>query len=229
MRSQRRPATTALTRTLTITDTTKGTSTSVTLAGDYTGSTWTVTSDGSGGANVVDPPGTAAQIANGATLDINAPSSEAVTFNGGTGSLVIDQPSTFHGQISGFTGTTPDPSHSDTIDLVGINYNSAQFSETYNTSSGVLTVSDGSKTASLTFDNFNATFVFASDGNGGTLIYDPPAAEAKVGTSNRVVADGSHQVPPLAADLVHDLLQRRTRSAAHRACCLPQALITTTG
>ena len=50
------------------------------------------------------------------------------------------------------------------IDLVGINHGSAHFSQAYNTSSGVLTVSDGSTTTSLTFDNFNATFDFASHG-----------------------------------------------------------------
>ena len=182
---------------------------SLTLTGNYSSSTFTVTPV-SGGVDIVDPPATTAAIANSATLDINAPSSETVTFNGGTGSLVLDQPSTFDGQISGFTGTASDPTHSDTIDLVGINYDSAHFSETYNTSSGVLTVSDGSTTTSLTFDNFNATFDFASDGNGGTLIYDPPVAESKVDTSNRVVADGSHQVPPMAADQgtfggVHDI------------------------
>jgi hypothetical protein len=172
---------------------------SLTLTGNYSSSTFTVTPV-SGGVDIVDPPATAAAIANGATLDINAPSNETVTFNGGTGSLVLDQSSTFSGQISGFTGTAPDSAHSDTIDLVGVNYDSAHFSETYNTSNGVLTVSDGSTTARLTFDNFNATFEFASDGNGGTLIYDPPAAEFKADTGNRVVADGPHQVPPPASD-----------------------------
>ena len=146
---------------------------SLTLTGNYSSSTFTATAV-SGGVDIVDPPATAAAIANGATLDVNAPSSETVTFNGGTGSLVLDQPSTFSGQISGFTGTAPDPTQSDTIDLVNINYNSVHFSETYNTSSGVLGVSDGSTTASLTFDNFNGTLDFASDGNGGTLITDPP-------------------------------------------------------
>ncbi len=159
---------------LTVTDLTQGTHEFVTLVGNYTSSTWTVTSDGSGGANVVDPPATAVTIAEGVTLDINATSSETVTYNGGTGSLVLDQPNTFSGHIAGFTGTAPDPAHSDTIDLVGINYNSAQFSETYDASNGVLKVTDGSTSASLTFDNFNGTLDFASDGNGGTLITDPP-------------------------------------------------------
>jgi hypothetical protein len=62
-----------------------------------------------------------------------------------------------------------------TCDLVGINYGSALFAETYNSQTGLLTVTDGTHTASITFDNFNATLDFASDGNGGTLITDPPA------------------------------------------------------
>jgi hypothetical protein len=49
------------------------------------------------------------------------------------------------------------------------------FAETYNASSWVLTVTDGNKSARLTFDNFNGIFDFASDGHGGTLITDLPA------------------------------------------------------
>ena len=99
-----------------------------------------------------------------------------MTFTGGTGSLVIDDPVDFNGHISGFTGTAPDAEHSDTIDLVGIDFNSTQFDETYNASTGLLSVTDGSHAASFTFDNFKATLDFASDGKGGTLITDPPAA-----------------------------------------------------
>jgi len=39
-------------------------------------------------------------------------------------------------------------------------------------------VTDGNHTASLTFVDFNATLDFASDGNGGTLITDPPATDS---------------------------------------------------
>jgi hypothetical protein len=45
----------------------------------------------------------------------------------------------------------------------------------------VLTVSDGTNTAELTFSDFTGGFNFASDGNGGTLIYDPPASKAATG------------------------------------------------
>jgi hypothetical protein len=46
------------------------------------------------------------------------------------------------------------------------------FPETYNASSGVLTVTEGNNSARLTLDNFNGTFDFVSDGHGGTLITD---------------------------------------------------------
>ncbi len=39
-------------------------------------------------------------------------------------------------------------------------------------------MTDGSHSASLTFDNFDGTLSFASDGNGGTLITDPPTTRS---------------------------------------------------
>ena len=177
---------------LTVTDSTQHTSASVILVGNYTaanGILWTVASDGHGGVDVVDPPAPTATIAAGASLDVQAPSAEMVIFNGGTGLLVLDQPNTFNGHISGFTGTAPDPAHSDTIDLVGVNYNSAQFSETYNASTGLLTVTDGNNSARLTLDKFDGTLNFASDGNGGTLITDPPKTVSAEGTIS--IAGGS--------------------------------------
>ncbi|MGA2893337.1 MAG: hypothetical protein ABSE22_10730 [Xanthobacteraceae bacterium] len=160
---------------LTVHDSSDGATVILTLVGNYSTSTWTVTSDNNGGADIVDPP-QASTIATAGTLELNSPSGETVTFAGGTGSLILDNPSSFTGQIVGFTGTAPDAAHSDTIDLVGINYDSPNFAESYNSSTGLLSVTDGSNTASFTFDNFNATLDFASDGNGGTLITDPPAS-----------------------------------------------------
>ena len=111
----------------------------------------------------------------GSPTTVDGPASDYVTFSGGTGTLVLNQPETFVGQIAGFTGTAPDAAHSDVIDLAGINYNSGGFSDTYNSTIGVLTVTDGTNTASLTFVNFAGSFKFASDGQGGTDIFDPPA------------------------------------------------------
>jgi FecR protein/Carbohydrate binding domain len=132
-------------------------------------------SDGAGGSATIvsgDAPITIVD----ATATISGSSAQTVDFAGPTGTLTLDQPSMFTGQIEGFTGTAPNAAHSDVIDLAGINYDSSHFSESYNASTGVLAVSDGTHTADLTFDNFTATFEFASDGNGGTDIFDPPAA-----------------------------------------------------
>jgi len=117
------------------------------------------------------------QIENGETLQFGSSvaSGATVTFAGGTGTLDLAQPAAFNGEIAGFTGTAPDAGHSDVIDLAGIDYNSVQFSESYNSASGVLTVSDGTNSASLTFIEFTGSFKFASDGSGGTDIFDPPA------------------------------------------------------
>ena len=163
------------TTTLTVHDSSDDATISLVLVGNYSTSTWTVTNDNNGGADLADPAAPAATIATGGNLDINTPSNEAVTFTGGTGSLVLNDPEGFTGKIIGFTGTAPDAAHSDTIDLVGINYGSSQFAELYNSVTGLLTVTDGTNSASITFDDFNATLDFASDGNGGTLITDPPA------------------------------------------------------
>jgi hypothetical protein len=175
--------------TLTLSD---GTNTaSLNFSGNHVSENFKFLSDGNGGTDLADNAGTAsnifaisentvdptsATVASGGSLELNAASGESVTFTGGTGSLVLDQPGGFIGHIVGFTGTAPDAAHSDTIDLVGIDFNSFHFAESYNSSTGLLTVSDGTHNASFTFDNFNATLDFASDGKGGTLITDPPAS-----------------------------------------------------
>ena len=161
------------TTSLLVTDPHDSLSVTLTLDGNYSPDTF-IASSASGGADIADPP-PASTIVNGGSLDIGAPSNDTVTFTGSTGSLILSQPESFTGQIVGFTGTAPDAAHSDAIDLIGINYNSSQFAESYNSTTGLLTLTDGTNAASLTFDDFNATLDFASDGNGGTLITDPPA------------------------------------------------------
>ena len=131
--------------------------------------------------DAVNGSGSGCAVINGGTLDFGASSNVNVTFNNGAGTatygeLVLGNPENFCGQISGFTGTGPDAAHSDSIDLKGINYNSGHFSETYSALTGALTVTDGSETAHLTFEGFDGTLSFASDGKGGTIITDPAVA-----------------------------------------------------
>ena len=115
-----------------------------------------ITNDGileatNGGVLQIDDPvnGSGSAIIDGGTVALNAQANINVTFDNGTGTpaygeLVLGDASHFLGQISGFSGTALDTGHSDTIDLTGINYNSPTFSEVYNASTGLLTVSDGS-------------------------------------------------------------------------------------
>ena len=121
-----------------------------------------------------------------ATLEFDSAVANSVTvnFESGTGTLDLTQPEKFAGTIEGFTGTAANSNSSDVIDLAGINYNSASFIESYNSNTGVLTVSDGTNSASLTFLDFTGTFKFASDGNGGTYIYDPPGTVSSSPSSN---------------------------------------------
>jgi serralysin len=89
------------------------------------------------------------------------------TFDGAT--LTLDQPSTFSGQLVGFTGDGT-LTGSDQIDLHGLSYNLAHFN--FDSSSGKLSASDGSSTASLQFIGHYSqdSFHFADDGSGGTLV-----------------------------------------------------------
>jgi hypothetical protein len=115
-------------------------------------------------------------IADGADLEFagSVSATETVTFQGSTGDLTLDSPSSFAALISGFTGNGT-LSGSDQIDLKGINYSSA-LSESFNATTDTLSVSDGSDSATLQFSGtyVAANFSFASDGEGGTIVYDPP-------------------------------------------------------
>jgi hypothetical protein len=144
-------------------------------------------------------------LISGGTIEFDSAASVAVTFdNGATGTnygvLVLADPSHFTGDISGFVGTAPDLAHSDGIDVVGIDFNSAQFADSYDNSTGVLTLSDGTDTASLQFTGFKGDiqdFHFAEDANGtGTLITDPPGLEksASVSLVSTDATDGQQSI-----------------------------------
>jgi hypothetical protein len=138
----------------------------------------------------------AATIAANATLELAATDSASVTFAASTGTLKLDQPSTFGGDIFNFSGDGT-LSGSDHIDLKGINYNTVQ--DSY--ANGVLTVTDGSgDTAKLNFNGSYvlANFAFTSDGSGGTIVYDPPISSSFSQNSTDVTllpAGASKSVP----------------------------------
>ena len=129
----------------------------------------------SAGATVVaqfPAPFGAISLGAGAAVELPTAASSSITFTGPTGTLKLDQPSTFSGTIFGFTGDGS-LSGSDQIDLKGINFSAVQASF----ANGVLSVTDGAHGATLNFHGTYtlANFKFADDGNGGTIVYDPPA------------------------------------------------------
>ncbi len=132
-----------------------------------------------------------ATIAAGGTLEVAAADTASVTFAASTGLLMLDQPSTFSGEIYGFTGDGT-LAGSDQIDLVGVNFNTV--SDSY--SNGALTVTDGNNTAVL---NFNGAYVLgnftlASDGHGGTIVYDPPVSNSAPAAPAAAPANAGHDV-----------------------------------
>jgi hypothetical protein len=127
-------------------------------------------------------------------FDPALPSGQILTFEGSTGTLNLDNAPSFLGVISGLTGNGQ-LSGSDQIDLADININLGQFTESFNSSTDVLTVSNGTNTANL---QFNGTYVAGnfssvSDGRDGTIVYDPPLSPGRLCSRSRVDRLGARQ------------------------------------
>jgi hypothetical protein len=106
----------------------------------------------------------------GATLELASPYPGTVTFASTTGTLKLDNSTSFAGTVAGMAG-------SDTLDLADINFatiGTPSFSGT--STAGVLTVTDGSHTANIALlgSYIASTFTVSSDGHGGTFVGDPP-------------------------------------------------------
>jgi hypothetical protein len=159
-----------------------GTTATITLLGNYTGHSFTFSSDGSGGTQFVDP----LAIYSGATLELPGASADNVMFvndAGISGTLVLDDATAFSGQITGFTGTS---TVSDAIDLKGVTFDSGS-TWTYTPNSagtgGALSIYEGAAvvdTLNFAGNYTTANFTVQSDGNGGTLITDPPASGGSI-------------------------------------------------
>jgi hypothetical protein len=127
--------------------------------------------------------GTGMAIVNAGTLNFEAGFNQDVSF-GSTGVLELAQSQSFTETITNFSTTT-----STSLDLADIGYVS-KYSEaifTGTTSSGVLTVSDGSHTAKINLNGNNflsSKFYAYSDGHGGTIIKDPTKERAVAATAN---------------------------------------------
>jgi len=112
-------------------------------------------------------------ISGGAVAEVPSDYSGTLTFAASTGTLKIDQSSSFSGTVAGMSGQ-------DTIDFADINFGKVQ-QPTYSgtATSGTLSVTDGTHSANIALlGNYLAsTFVASSDGHGGTAVVDPPAAQ----------------------------------------------------
>jgi FecR protein len=111
---------------LTVTDGTH----SANLALDYFDNLLNFASDGQGGTLVTNQPST---IATGGLLEISKFTIGTVNFGGATGSLTLDNPALFSGHIQNFASN-------DSIDIAGINFAAPGFAETYNDTTGQLSL-----------------------------------------------------------------------------------------
>jgi hypothetical protein len=100
-----------------------------------------------------------------------------VTFAANSGTLLLDNSTTFSGTVAGMTAQ-------DTLDLRDINFATVVTPPSFigTATSGTLTVTDGTHTARiLLLGNYMAsTFTASNDRFGGTSIVDPPATSASI-------------------------------------------------
>ena len=140
-------------------------------ATDNYGATWSAW-QGNGVAVTVSTP--KLTIADGATVELSSAYTGAVLFAGSTGTLQLDNSSSFAGTVAGLADQ-------DTLDLRDINFASVH-TPTYsgNSSGGTLAVTDGTHSANIALlGNYLASsFVTSSDGHGGTNIVDPVLSSA---------------------------------------------------
>jgi hypothetical protein len=105
-------------------------------------------------------------------LDAASTFTENVTFLGTTGVLELAHSQAYTGTITGFSKTG-----TNSLDLNDIAFG-ASTKATYSgtTTSGTLTVTDGTHTANIKLSgNYTtSTFTVSSDGHGGTTVVDPP-------------------------------------------------------
>ena len=137
-------------------------------------------------------------IIEGGKLEFDAASSIDVTFDnrgGHYGELILGDAKGFSGTIFGFNGQgseCPSLLTSDEIDLLGVAAGNVCFSENAN-GDAIITVMKDAHTvlATITIDNFDfCNLEKASDGHGGTIIFDPPAS-ASTGPSVTIGGAGN--------------------------------------
>jgi hypothetical protein len=133
------------------------------------------------------------EIANNAVLEFRGPSAQTVSFETGSGELILDHSAQFHGLIATSSPNSPTPlSPNDLIDLKDLPFASGMSATVhYDSGANISTVdfSNGSKTVTLQFSGQDLNWVFKSDGQGGTIVADPP-------TLNPIVLENQKQGTP---------------------------------
>ncbi|HEY1706732.1 MAG TPA: autotransporter-associated beta strand repeat-containing protein [Rhizomicrobium sp.] len=126
------------------------------------------------------------QVQSGAELDLAGAWAPNVDFVSGA-KLDLETPAQFGGVIHDFTT-------GDVVDVFGINFHAAGFKETYNTTNGQLTLTDGSHTVTIGFDPgaVRANFKPTSDGHGGTDVSFLASSPAVHEVSPPVLASDFH-------------------------------------
>ena len=145
---------------------------------------------GEHGFLATDPPGHPTNVNAGATVELGSAATDAVVFAGATGTLQLDQSTSFTGTVAGFAGQ-------DQIDLADIAFSPGTtlgYAGNADNSAGTLSVSDGSNMANIALlgSYMASTFAIASDGHGGTLVSDVAPSQAATFTA-----------PPLPTALPH--------------------------
>ena len=165
----------------------------LTFEGAHTLANFHVQSDGNGGTLLTDPtvktqaPGNApATIGRNRVLEIDTPDKGSVTFKGKSGTLWLEQPSTFTGEISRF-GTD------DAIDLTGVafrEHTTLGYLQNSNGTGGTLTVTNGAHSVSIALMGhyMASSFASGSDSHGGTLV----VAEAHQTASQALLIAAHH-------------------------------------
>jgi hypothetical protein len=128
-------------------------------------------------------------VDDGMTVEVSGSSDQQVTFAAATGTLALDNSSSFGGQISGFGG-------GDQIDLADIFFGASTtlaYSQG-NDLGATLTVSDGTDTANLVlFGQYLASdFAISTDGHGGTLITEPLSPAPTLANGPAVISDSAN-------------------------------------
>ena len=131
------------------------------------------------------------EISGAGKVVIASASSENVDFLAkSTGQLVLDQATSYTGEISGF-GTTQSIDLTDIDFAAGVTISYA--SNGRRNTSGVLTITEGTNTVSLELEGTYtlANFKVVSDGDGGTLLTDPTVVEQQPGNASATIASGT--------------------------------------